>query len=391
MPPAARVTDMHTCPMVTGIVPHVGGPILPPAAPTVLIGFLPAARVTDMLVCVGPPDIIVKGSAGVFINFLPAARMGDMTAHGGVIILGEPTVMIGEIGSPSPGAGGIGGIVAGLAGAGLDPNSANQSKYAHNAKNHKLQSPCIGKGLAASANEKAFAKDMKQLQKDWKTLTPAQRQQHMKDMVNKQLAKSGVPTVGISPNPTMGPGTNGQMNFQNWRLDMNPALMNSPDLTNQQTEDLGNTLYHESRHAEQWYLIGRKEAGEGKTAAQIRQSTQMLGSTATAAAAHPLAKNDPMAACAGQMFNSVYGTGAAHRNTVLTALGPNRTAYNAALANYNAVNANPASTLAQKQAAYAAYQSAAATDTANYNQYRALPEEADAWHAGNSVGSLLHH
>ena len=95
MPPAARVTDMHVCPMVTGIVPHVGGPILPPCCPTVLIGFLPAARVTDMLTCVGPPDVIAMGSSSVMIGFLPAARIGDTTAHGGNIILGEFTVMIG--------------------------------------------------------------------------------------------------------------------------------------------------------------------------------------------------------------------------------------------------------------------------------------------------------
>ena len=95
MPPAARFTDMHTCPMVTGVVPHVGGPILPPCCPTVLIGYLPAARVTDMATCVGPPDIIAKGSATVMIGYLPAARLGDMTAHGGVIVLGCPTVMIG--------------------------------------------------------------------------------------------------------------------------------------------------------------------------------------------------------------------------------------------------------------------------------------------------------
>jgi len=95
MPPAARVTDMHTCPMATGPVPHVGGPILPPCCPTVLIGMLPAARVSDMATCVGPPDTIAKGSATVLIGNLPAARLGDMTAHGGVIILGCPTVMIG--------------------------------------------------------------------------------------------------------------------------------------------------------------------------------------------------------------------------------------------------------------------------------------------------------
>ena len=95
MPPAARLTDMHTCPMVTGLVPHVGGPILPTCSPDVLIGFLPAARVTDKCLCVGPPDVIVKGSPTVMINNLPAARIGDMTAHGGVIIVGCPTVIIG--------------------------------------------------------------------------------------------------------------------------------------------------------------------------------------------------------------------------------------------------------------------------------------------------------
>ena len=95
MPPAARITDMHTCPMVTVLVPHVGGPILPPGCPTVLIGGMPAARVGDMATCVGPPDSIVKGSATVMIGGMPAARIGDSTAHGGVIILGCFTVMIG--------------------------------------------------------------------------------------------------------------------------------------------------------------------------------------------------------------------------------------------------------------------------------------------------------
>src|ERR1700685_4067465 len=108
MPPAARVTDMHVCPMVTGVVPHVGGPILPPGCPTVLIGFLPAARVSDMAVCVGPPDVIAKGSMSVVVGNMPAARFGDQTAHGGVIVAGELTVMIGDSGSGSAGSGGAG-------------------------------------------------------------------------------------------------------------------------------------------------------------------------------------------------------------------------------------------------------------------------------------------
>src|SRR6185295_8483042 len=95
MPPAARVTDMHVCPMVTGLVPHVGGPILPPCCPTVLIGFMPAARVGDMATCVGPPDVIAMGSPTVLIGGMMAARIGDMTVHGGVIVSGFPQVMIG--------------------------------------------------------------------------------------------------------------------------------------------------------------------------------------------------------------------------------------------------------------------------------------------------------
>jgi uncharacterized Zn-binding protein involved in type VI secretion len=95
MPPAARIGDMHVCPMVTVLVPHVGGPILPPCCPTVLIGAIPAARVGDMATCVGPPDAIAMGSTTVMIGNMPAARMGDPTVHGGAIVIGLPTVIIG--------------------------------------------------------------------------------------------------------------------------------------------------------------------------------------------------------------------------------------------------------------------------------------------------------
>jgi len=95
---AARLTDMHVCPMITpGLppIPHVGGPISGPGVPTVLIGKLPAAVVGDMAVCVGPPDALIKGSATVLIGGRPAVRVGDTTAHGGNITLGCPTVLIG--------------------------------------------------------------------------------------------------------------------------------------------------------------------------------------------------------------------------------------------------------------------------------------------------------
>lgn len=93
--PAARVSDLHVCPMVTGVVPHVGGPILPPCSLNVITGELPQARVTDMATCVGPPDMIAKGSMTVLVNDLPAARIGDLTEHGGTIVLGCFTVFIG--------------------------------------------------------------------------------------------------------------------------------------------------------------------------------------------------------------------------------------------------------------------------------------------------------
>lgn len=98
MPPAARITDMHACPMQTpGLppIPHVGGPITGPGAPTVLIGGLPAAKVGDLAVCVGPPDSIVAGSSTVMVLGMPAARIGDACAHGGKIVAGFPTVIIG--------------------------------------------------------------------------------------------------------------------------------------------------------------------------------------------------------------------------------------------------------------------------------------------------------
>ena len=96
--PAARLTDYHECPMVVpGVppIPHVGGPVIGPGVPTVLIGSMPASVMGDSCTCVGPPDTIVKGSATAMIGGKPAARMGDTTAHGGSIVVGLPTVMIG--------------------------------------------------------------------------------------------------------------------------------------------------------------------------------------------------------------------------------------------------------------------------------------------------------
>jgi uncharacterized Zn-binding protein involved in type VI secretion len=94
MPFAARIGDMHVCPLSNGPVPHVGGPVAGPGVPTVTIGGVPAAVVGDTCTCVGPPDSILAGSATVMIGGVPAARMGDSTSHGGSIVIGCPTVNI---------------------------------------------------------------------------------------------------------------------------------------------------------------------------------------------------------------------------------------------------------------------------------------------------------
>ena len=94
MPPASRISDMHVCPMVTGTVPHVGGPIALGCF-TVIVGGMPQARIGDMAICVGPPDTIAAGSGSVIVGGSPAARLGDSTVHGGTIVAGYPTVIIG--------------------------------------------------------------------------------------------------------------------------------------------------------------------------------------------------------------------------------------------------------------------------------------------------------
>lgn len=96
--PAARVSDMHVCPMVTPgtpPIPHVGGPIIPPTSINVLTCKLPQARIADKAICVGPPDILVMCSTTVLVNKMPAARLGDSFAHGGKVVAGAPTVLIG--------------------------------------------------------------------------------------------------------------------------------------------------------------------------------------------------------------------------------------------------------------------------------------------------------
>lgn len=94
--PIATLGSMHVCPMYSGTVPHVGGPVVGPGTPNILINGKPAAIMGDKCTCVGPPDVIAQGAPSVFFNGIPVACIGDMTAHGGVITSGEPNVVIGN-------------------------------------------------------------------------------------------------------------------------------------------------------------------------------------------------------------------------------------------------------------------------------------------------------
>ena len=145
--PAARIGDMHVCPLVTGVVPHVGGPVVGPGVPTVLIGGMPAVTMGDMCICTGPPDVIALGSAGVLIGGKPAARMGDITAHGGNIILGCFTVLIGE-----SGGGGGGGGAASAKGSKMGANQAKDSKNGQSLKEAAKK----GEAIADKTNKDDF-------------------------------------------------------------------------------------------------------------------------------------------------------------------------------------------------------------------------------------------
>lgn len=93
--PIARITDIHICPVVSGIIPHVGGPLLQVSVVTVLMGGLPAAQVSGMLSCIGAVDTIIVGSTTVLVGAIPVARFSDKCAHGGTLITCFPTILIG--------------------------------------------------------------------------------------------------------------------------------------------------------------------------------------------------------------------------------------------------------------------------------------------------------
>lgn len=268
-----------------------------------------------------------------------------------------------------------------------------------------------------------FANGMADLRKDWAALTADQRSRRLQDLVDARAAASGFPSPQVAADSLGGP--NGVLRFPTWQVVVDKKLVNSPALSDSQAAALGDTLYHETRHAEQWYQIARRQAAEGIAPAEIARRTQMPVAVTKQAATQPIAANDPGRACADAMYESVYGSGRGHRNTTLTNLGAQgkaveqaQTDYNAAVADNNAKAAayktlqqRPTPTTAAEAAAlsrdranahkawtkaYADVQSksqtlsaARATYTKTYADYRALPEERDAWDAGGRAGAAV--
>jgi len=255
-------------------------------------------------------------------------------------------------------------------------------------------------GLASKVNIGRFVTAAKKVETDWGTLTKQQRAEGLGDAAGDELKAVGVPETGVVVKD-MGPSRNGELDFQPWNLNLNEKRFETPTVTKDQMAGMADTVYHESRHAEQWHRMARMLAGQGKSGEEIAKQTYIRKDVCEDAAKKPLKGSGQEAKEGQEWLDSVYGAKAAHRNTVLTNLGTHGATYQtkvqdiaAKQAAYDVVNKNPTSTKAQKDAAmaawvtaYNAYTTAKAAFETTYAQYRALPEEKDAWAVGGDVGT----
>ena len=246
--------------------------------------------------------------------------------------------------------------------------------------------PCSGLGISTDRHVAEYVADMKNLQKDWPKLSETERLQRLENATNKQLAKSGVPTVKARPKKLQ-PGNGGNLDFRTWEYNVNEDMIKSTSLSDDDAKRLADTAFHESRHAEQWYLVARLRASEGHTPKSIQTETGMPSSVVAIASKNPLAPDAPQRACATAIMNSVYGKYAAARDNTLTKVMSDLKKYNEAAANLQKVNADRRSTAAEKAAAQTQLTAARSALSSSYKDYRALPEEADAFEAGGKVVS----
>ena len=252
-------------------------------------------------------------------------------------------------------------------------------------------------GIATQVAVDRFVSAAKKVEKDWGTLDKTSRAEKLGEAANQELATAGVPKVGVVIKD-LG-NTNGQLDFTPWNLDLNGKRFEASTVTADAMAPVATTVYHESRHAEQWFRMARLEAGKGKNGAQIATALSIKRTVADEAAGKPLSGDSQEAKEAGAWHKSVYGSDASARNQTLRNLKTHGQAlrdagtksqegaakYKQLQTEKGADHADTKAALAAWKTAYTAYESAKTTFDATYAAYRALPEEADAWKLGDRV------
>lgn len=294
---------------------------------------------------------------------------------------------------------------------------------------NKKSGPCSGQGMSAQAQVDAFSKHLAKLSNQWPKMTPEQRRQRLSAMIDAQAASNGFPAPTLATPSNLG-GRNGQLDFQRWRIEINPTLLQKEHLAPEDAAKLGDTLYHETRHAEQWFLMARRQAAEGDSADEIIKQLEVPTKVAKAAASSPLLASDHRRACADTLHRSVYGANRNHRFTTLTNLASQGAQIATANSQYQQAKAisdslaaqlkageqiyqqmkaaNPPASPAQLNELVAHYrevrqrlvQAQATMDRAaatvrglyptyqkTYADYQGLAEEADAWDVGSRVSA----
>lgn len=248
------------------------------------------------------------------------------------------------------------------------------------------KNPCAGIGMANAEKEKGYVDEFKKVQDDWKKLSQKERETKLREIIQKPLHDSGVSEVGVRSKP-LATNRNGEFDFTTWTLTLNQSMTKAEQLTDEQARKLAGTVYHEARHCEQWYLIAQKRAAEGKDADTISRELGIPKSAAEGAVKNPLKKNDPRCACADALYDSVYGKNKDHREKTLKELAKKPGELQQAADTYHKLDKDPKATAVQKKAALDHWKKAYAEWQQTYEAYRSLPEESDAWTAGDNVES----
>lgn len=254
---------------------------------------------------------------------------------------------------------------------------------------------CAGTGLSSAATAQPFVQDFKNLRTEWPNLTPPQRLSRMRDIANRQLATRVVPPIrAVIPENLGGIGA-GYMDPVSWNLAIDSGAINSNTLSEAEAREVAKALYHESRHAEQFYLAARrradilKAAHPNATPPQLKdlllQDMPIQPIVAEQAVGNPLAAGAPQAGCGEVIYNSIYGPGKAHREATLAHLKNRKQELDNAEQQHKTISAAPGATPAQIQQAQNARDNAQALYNNAFNIYQQLPEEADAWDSENWV------